>query len=119
MQYHRCVYQSLNTVIVVVCYQGNRIQLKWVNDKVTDSSEMNRMETAVRSAQTARIVEVREERKIVKKPLGLNTVALLKACSKGMVSTALQCQCQLKYKGFFWCCSPPWMLTDLATLLDV
>lgn len=58
-----------------------------MNDKINDPSEMNRMESAVRTATQARILEIREERKVVRKPLGLNTVALLKACSKGTLVT--------------------------------
>ena len=58
--------------------------MKWVNDKVTNPGELNRMENAVRSAQNARVISVTEEKKTVRKPLGLNTVTLLKACSKGL-----------------------------------
>jgi len=42
------------------------------------------MESAVYSAQSARVISVREEHKKARKPLGLNTVTLLKACSKGL-----------------------------------
>ena len=42
------------------------------------------MESAVRSAQSASVIEVKEEKKTVRRPLGLNTVTLLKACSKGL-----------------------------------
>ena len=42
------------------------------------------MEQAVFSSRNASIVQVKEEKRYVNKPLGLNTVTLLKACSKGL-----------------------------------
>lgn len=42
------------------------------------------MEQAVFSSRDASIVQVKEEKRYVNKPLGLNTVTLLKACSKGL-----------------------------------
>lgn len=38
----------------------------------------------MRSAQSARVLSIQEEKKFAQKPLGLNTVTLLKACSKGL-----------------------------------
>jgi hypothetical protein len=35
------------------------------------------------------VVGVREEVKVIQKPVGLNTVTLLKACSKGTVTVLL------------------------------
>ena len=55
-----------------------------MNDKVTNQDELHRMESAVQNARNARVISVREEKKVVNKPLGLNTVTLLKACSKGL-----------------------------------
>ena len=57
------------------------------SDRVTSRQEMTRMEAAVKQANTqqgAVITSLTEERKIVKRPVGLNTVTLLKACSKGL-----------------------------------
>ena len=42
------------------------------------------MESHVRSARSAIITDIRENQRTVNKPLGLNTVTLLKACSKGL-----------------------------------
>jgi len=56
-------------------------------DRVTSRQELARMEAAVKQAnnqQGAVILSLLEERKIVKRPVGLNTVTLLKACSKGL-----------------------------------
>eukprot|EP00111_Clytia_hemisphaerica_P010804 TCONS_00031598-protein len=71
-------------VSVMANLHGQRLQLKWEHGNVTNPDDLNQMESAVRSAREARVVEVRETRKTVRKPLGLNTVTLLKACSKGL-----------------------------------
>ena len=41
------------------------------------------MESLIQRAPVAHIIDVKEEKKIVYKPMGLNTVTLLKSCSKG------------------------------------
>ena len=52
--------------------------------KVTSRQELSRLEAAVRQCRTGVISGLSEERKVSRKPLGLNTVTLLKACSKGL-----------------------------------
>ena len=52
--------------------------------KVTSRQELGRLEAAVRQCRTGVITGLSEERKVARKPLGLNTVTLLKACSKGL-----------------------------------
>ena len=52
--------------------------------KLTSRQELGRMEAAVRQCRTGLVSGLNEERKTARKPLGLNTVTLLKACSKGL-----------------------------------
>ena len=57
------------------------------SDRVTSRQEMSRMEAAVMQASTQQgvvITSLTEERKIVKRTVGLKTRTLLKACSKGL-----------------------------------
>lgn len=59
--------------------------MKWAQgDEVTNPHDIQQMESAVQQARQARVLEVQENKKTVRKPLGLNTVTLLKACSKGL-----------------------------------
>jgi len=76
------------TVTVTVSVAGRDLTLTYADrERVTSKEEMTRMEAAVKQAsnqQGAVILSLLEERKIVKRPVGLNTVTLLKACSKGL-----------------------------------
>ena len=75
-------------VNVTVNVAGRDLTLTYGDgEKVTSRQELARMEAAVKQAnnqQGAVILSLMEERKIVKRPVGLNTVTLLKACSKGL-----------------------------------
>ena len=57
-------------------------------ESITQKDVLSQVEQAVRQCMngqgTARILSVTEETKTQKKPNGLNTVTLLKACSKGL-----------------------------------
>jgi len=54
-------------------------------DRITDQQIVHRMEQAIRSGRQSAMVEgVLEEQKTFNKPIGLNTVQLLKACSTGL-----------------------------------
>ena len=65
--------------------QGQQLNMKWAQgDEVTNPHDIQQMESAVQQARQARVLEVQESKKTVRKPLGLNTVTLLKACSKGL-----------------------------------
>ncbi|XP_002155556.4 uncharacterized protein LOC100215195 [Hydra vulgaris] len=70
-------------VSVVVNIQGQNITLKWVNDTVKNAEDLRQMESIIQRNPVAHIVDVKEDKKVVYKPIGLNTVTLLKSCSKG------------------------------------
>ena len=53
-------------------------------ERVTSRQELSRMEAAVRQCHYGHVVGLQEEVKHVRRPVGLNTVTLLKACSKGL-----------------------------------
>merc|ERR1740128_360190 len=67
---------------------GRRLEFTWADgDKITARDQLQQMEAAVNQAIQAGRVNISglsEERKVARKPLGLNTVTLLKACSKGL-----------------------------------
>merc|ERR1719153_1423233 len=71
-------------VTVKVKLAGRDLNLIWADgEKITNRSELTKMESAVLAAsqqQSATVVRVEEERKVQRRPVGLNTVTLLKAC---------------------------------------
>ena len=70
--------------IVLSYFQGQDCRFQYIHEKVDDINEAEKIEKAVSAAKNAVIIEVKEERKTAPKPIGLNTVTLLKACSKGL-----------------------------------
>ena len=73
-------------VSVRVNIGGRDLVLQYAENegKVTSRQELGRLEAAVRQCRSGVISGLSEERKVARKPLGLNTVTLLKACSKGL-----------------------------------
>jgi DNA topoisomerase IA len=73
------------TVTVTVNVAGRDLTFSFADsDRVTSRQEMSRMEAAVKQAsnqQGAVISSLTEERKIVKRPVGLTTVTLLSTCT--------------------------------------
>ena len=61
-----------------------KVELNWVNDKTFNEQEARQIEQVCRSARGGVVRGYEEEAKVVKKPIGLNTVQLLKAASTGM-----------------------------------
>ena len=76
------------TVTVTVNVAGRDLAFCYAGSvRVTSRQEMSRTEAAAKQActqQGAVITSLTEERKIVKRTVGLNTVTLLKVCSKGL-----------------------------------
>lgn len=64
--------------------QGHNCIFKFIKDKVESDHEAQQIENAVYNVPSATVVEVKQETKCSYKPSGLNTVTLLKACSKGL-----------------------------------
>ena len=72
-------------VSVRVNIGGRDLVLQYADaERVTSRQELGRLEAAVRQCSSGRVVGLQEERKTVRRPVGLNTVTLLKACSKGL-----------------------------------
>ena len=68
--------------------------MKWADgDKITSKRDLNEIQSAIEAAKSGRGAVVRgytEKRVVVNKPVGLNTVTLLKACSKGLGMSPVQ-----------------------------
>ena len=64
------------------------VPFKWSDgEHITHQGELSKMESAIKTAireYGGTVVDIEENRKKVNRPLGLNTVTLLKACSKGL-----------------------------------
>lgn len=71
-------------LFVDINMQGKKCSFKSNVDKISDVNEVNRIEIAVNSSRNAAVTEVIVNRKTFNRPVGLNTVTLLKACSKGL-----------------------------------
>ena len=72
-------------VSVRVNISGRDLVLEYADaERVTSRQELARLEGAVRNCNSGTIVGLQEEVKTVRRPVGLNTVTLLKACSKGL-----------------------------------
>ena len=80
--------QSIYHIIPNINIDGYDVPFKWAGgEHLTDQGELNKMESAIKSAiknNGGTILEMQENRKKVNRPVGLNTVTLLKACSKGL-----------------------------------
>ena len=63
---------------------GGRDLVLEYDERLTSRHDLSRMEAAIKQARSGRVVGLSEERKQVRRPIGLNTVTLLKACSKGL-----------------------------------
>ena len=73
------------TVTVRVNIGGRDLVLQYQDgERVTSRQELGRMEAAIRQCNTGLLLGLQEERKHLRRPVGLNTVTLLKACSKGL-----------------------------------
>ena len=64
--------------------QGRNCIFKFIKDKVESLQEAQEIEHYVCNVSSATVTEVKQETKLSYKPKGLNTVTLLKACSKGL-----------------------------------
>ena len=71
-----------------ISIDGYDVPFKWADgEHVVHEGEFKRMESAIKSAvqnNGGTIFQVQENRKKINRPVGLNTVTLLKACSKGL-----------------------------------
>ena len=64
---------------------GRELVLQYQDgERITSRQELGKMEAAIRQCNTGLLLGLQEERKHVRRPVGLNTVTLLKACSKGL-----------------------------------
>ena len=71
-------------VTVRVNIGGRDLVLEYDQGKVESRQVLGELEAAVRQCSHGRLLGLREESKLVRRPVGLNTVTLLKACSKGL-----------------------------------
>jgi len=74
--------QYFEVSLMVQC-QGRPLRVKFQEDEVSPST-LKQIEKAIGPNAEAKVVEIKEQIKTVEKPLGLNTVTLLKVCSKGL-----------------------------------
>ena len=80
--------QSIYHLIPSISIDGYDVQFKWADgEHISHQGELSKMERAVKSAIQENggvIIDVQENKKKINRPVGLNTVTLLKACSKGL-----------------------------------
>ena len=90
VQRHREIQQfrpeEFWTVSTGAMVAGRELRLQYNGgERVTNRQEVGAMEEAVRAAGgQATVSSLQEERRTSRRPIGLNTVTLLKACSKGL-----------------------------------
>eukprot|EP00931_Biecheleriopsis_adriatica_P029828 TRINITY_DN17646_c0_g1_i1.p1 TRINITY_DN17646_c0_g1~~TRINITY_DN17646_c0_g1_i1.p1 ORF type:complete len:1244 (+),score=266.91 TRINITY_DN17646_c0_g1_i1:58-3789(+) len=70
--------QEIFSPKVTIDIEGFPVELSWIEESTTDAARASDVERSIQSASTAVFQELRCERKTVKKPVGLNTVQLLK-----------------------------------------
>merc|ERR1719458_1644601 len=71
-------------VTVRVNMGGRDLVLQYDGGRLGSRQELGELEAATRQCSHGRLLGLREETKQVRRPVGLNTVTLLKACSKGL-----------------------------------
>lgn len=76
---------------VSVNLDGWPLEFEWLQGQTFDAGRVKSLQSAKQSAKHAVVKELRTTAKTLKKPVGLNTVQLLKAASTGLGMSPVQC----------------------------
>ncbi|CAK8993289.1 unnamed protein product [Durusdinium trenchii] len=73
--------QDIFTPIVTVSIEDYPVELQWIEETTLDRARAERLEKQIQAAKKARFLKIESSRKSAKRPVGLNTVQMLKTCS--------------------------------------
>lgn len=83
--------QEFYKPMVLIDMQGWPLELEWVKKHTFDHAQCQAIEQKMRATRRATFKELRSTQKTVRRPVGLNTVQLLKAASTGLGMSPVQC----------------------------
>lgn len=76
---------------IAVNIEGWPVELSWSKDHSFNGTLVQALEQRCKATKNATFREHRQEKKTIRKPVGLNTVQLLKAASTGLGMSPVQC----------------------------
>ncbi|CAE7473243.1 unnamed protein product [Symbiodinium natans] len=83
--------QDIFTPTVTVNIEDYPVELSWEEGSTLDAGRSQQLGQVLQGATTASLLEVTSTRKRARRPVGLNTVQLLKAASTGLGMSPAQC----------------------------
>ncbi|CAE6936958.1 TOP3B, partial [Symbiodinium sp. CCMP2456] len=83
--------QDIFTPTVTVNIEDYPVELSWEEGSTLDAGRSQKLERSLQARPHASLIEVTSTRKRARRPVGLNTVQLLKAASTGLGMSPAQC----------------------------